>query len=125
MMLMVTLTQIESKNENDGVGAMEYNNQKPTKKKRRAKKEKVGKNGDESNVLPTNGKYEKDTNSNGNDDSYVQESSSQYFKENEDNGGGKENEQRKVGHFCETCEEEFESRNKLHKHLSDYGRMQQ
>lgn len=150
-----TPTQIESENENDGVGAMEYNNRKPAKKKRRAKKEKGGKNGDETNV-PTNGKYEKNVINIGDGDSYAQESSSQYFEENEDNAG-KENEQvgrdkkkisnqpvdkkgtskntkprsklstrgrkpnRNLGHFCETCEEEFESRNKLHKHLSDSG----
>lgn len=151
-----TPTQIESENENDGVGAMEYNNRKPAKKKRRAKKEKGGKNGDETNV-PTNGKYEKNViNIGDGDSSYAQESSSQYFEENEDNAG-KENEQvgrdkkkisnqpvdkkgtskntkprsklstrgrkpnRNLGHFCETCEEEFESRNKLHKHLSDSG----
>ncbi|GAU36027.1 hypothetical protein TSUD_207960 [Trifolium subterraneum] len=152
----VTPTQIDS--ENDGVGAMEYNNRKTTKKKRRAKKEKGGKNGDESNV-PTNGKYE-NMNSNGNDDSYAQESSSQNVEEH----GGKENEQvgrdkkkisnqpvdkkgtskdtmtkakisskgkkakntsKNLGHFCETCEMEFESRNKLHKHLGppDIGQL--
>ncbi|XP_004508679.1 DNAJ protein JJJ1 homolog [Cicer arietinum] len=153
----VTPTQMENENESDDVGAMEYNNRKVTRKKRRAKKEKGGKNGDESHV-PANGKYE-NINSNGNDDSYAQESSSQNFEETEDNGG-KENEQmgrdnkkisnkpvdkkaiskdtktkakisskgrkaknssKNLGHFCETCEEEFESRNKLHKHLSDSG----
>lgn len=87
----VTPTQIESENENDGVGAMEYNNRKIPKKKRRAKKEKGRKNGDESNV-PTNGKYEKNIHTNGNDDSNAQESSSRNFNDNEDNGS-KENEQ--------------------------------
>ncbi|CAJ2664642.1 unnamed protein product [Trifolium pratense] len=149
----VTPAQIDSENENDGVGAMEYNNRKPTRKKRRAKKEKGGKNGDGS-CVPENGKHE-NMNSNGNDDSYAQESSSQNF----DEIGGKENEQvgrdkkisnqpvdkkgtskdtkskakisskgkkakntsKNLGHFCETCEMEFESRNKLHKHLGESG----
>ncbi|KAL5064887.1 hypothetical protein RYX36_026624 [Vicia faba] len=145
----VTPTQIESESENDRVGAMEYNNRKIPKKKRRAKKEKGGKNGAESNV-PTNGKYEKNIHTNGNDDSNAQESSSQYFDGNEDNGS-KENEElgrdnkkgtskdtktkakisskgrkakntsKNLGHFCETCGEDFESRNKLHRHLGESG----
>ncbi|KAI5416570.1 DNAJ protein JJJ1 homolog isoform X1 [Lathyrus oleraceus] len=154
----LTPTQVESENENDGVGAMEYNNRKIPKKKRRAKKEKGRKNGDESNV-PTNGKYEKNIHTNGNDDSNAQESSSRNFNDNEDNGS-KENEQlgrdnkkisnqpidkkgtskdtktkakisskgrkakntsKNLGHFCETCGEDFESRNKLHRHLGESG----
>ncbi|CAK8563241.1 unnamed protein product [Lathyrus sativus] len=158
----VTPTQIESEseseNENDRVSAMEYNNRKIPKKKRRAKKEKGGKNGDESNV-PTNGKYEKNVHTNGNDNSNAQESSSQYFDDNEDNRSN-ENEQlgrdkkknlnqpidkkgtskdtktkakisskgrkakntsKNLGHFCETCGEDFESRNKLHRHLGESG----
>ncbi|XP_058754603.1 DNAJ protein JJJ1 homolog [Vicia villosa] len=154
----VTPTQIESENENDGVDAMEYNNRKIPKKKRRAKKEKGGKNAEESNV-PTNGKYEKNIHTNGNDDSNAQESSSRYFDDNEDNGS-KENEQlgrdnkkisnqpidkkgtskdtktkakissrgrkakntsKNLGHYCETCGEDFESRNKLHRHLGESG----
>ncbi|XP_058761436.1 DNAJ protein JJJ1 homolog [Vicia villosa] len=154
----VTPTQIESENENDGVDAMEYNNRKIPKKKRRAKKEKGGKNAEESN-MPTNGKYEKNIHTNGNDDSNAQESSSRYFDDNEDNGS-KENEQlgrdnkkisnqpidkrgtskdtktkakissrgrkakntsKNLGHYCETCGEDFESRNKLHRHLGESG----
>ncbi|MED6145028.1 hypothetical protein PIB30_021176 [Stylosanthes scabra] len=151
----VSPTQIE--NEDDGVGPMEYENQKGARKKRRAKKEKGRKNWDETNTAAINGDEEHNNNNNDeNDNSHAEESSFQYNVENDING--KENDydgrdktsnqqaekkgaardtktkgktsskgrkakgaSKNLGNTCETCGEEFESRNKLHKHLGDSG----
>nr|KYP56692.1 DnaJ isogeny subfamily C member 21 [Cajanus cajan] len=116
---VVPSPQIE--NEDDEVGSMEYNNRKSARKRRGAKKEKGRKNWEESQGAAASGDGE-NINTNGNENSYEEEPCSQHFVENEDNG--KENEQvssKNADNICEACGEEFDSRNKLHKHLGESG----
>ncbi|XP_047180732.1 DNAJ protein JJJ1 homolog isoform X1 [Vigna umbellata] len=147
-------SQIET--EKDESGPMEYNNRKPTRKKRRAKKEKGRENWEESQGTASSCNDE-NINGNGNDNAHGEESSSQHFTENGDNiigneqvsrgnkisnqpadkkGAGKDTKitakisskgrkakvtSKNIGNTCDACGEEFESRNKLHKHLGDSG----
>ncbi|KDP31343.1 hypothetical protein JCGZ_11719 [Jatropha curcas] len=146
--------EVNVKDMNEEMEAMEYNNRKS--RRRRGKKER-GKN---DGGVPEKGDFDEtnlDDEINGHGDMHIQESSSTSFVENEKDGNnddhlrktksshqfvdnkgvakkepntklkipskgkkGKATSKNSVN-ICEKCGEEFESRNKLHKHLSDTG----
>ncbi|KAJ7956464.1 DNAJ protein [Quillaja saponaria] len=153
----VPFTSPQAENGDDGVGFMEYDNQKSTRRKRGAKNENGKKNSEETKLDTINANIQ-EVGANGNENSYVEEFSSESFVETGSNGKGNEqlardkktskqpagrkdtekkdtnikaknsSKGRKAkatsknsSNLCETCGEEFESRNKLHKHLGDTG----
>ncbi|XP_062169451.1 DNAJ protein JJJ1 homolog [Alnus glutinosa] len=146
--------------ESNGVEFMEYNNRKSTRRSRGGKKEKGKRNGGEAMRDATDKIDSRSDESDGNQNSNLEESSTHCLPENESNGNGKgdnrlgrskkvsdqavdqkgtgkkdtnaksknSSKQKKAkaasknsSNLCEACGEEFESRNKLHKHLGETG----
>ncbi|XP_010695209.4 DNAJ protein JJJ1 homolog [Beta vulgaris subsp. vulgaris] len=135
----------------DNLEPMEYNNKKGKKKSRRAKKEKgnvshaettrAGDGDIDVQVEENNGLNTSDTANNGDDDQADNiEASSKAVKQSfgkKDKGTSKRDTEAKQKNsskgrkqkgssknrdpVCEKCGEEFESRSKLHKHLSETG----
>uniref|UniRef100_A0A803L9I3 Uncharacterized protein n=1 Tax=Chenopodium quinoa TaxID=63459 RepID=A0A803L9I3_CHEQI len=121
----------------DDIEPMEYNNKKVKKKSRRAKKEK-----DNVPVMENNGLSVSDTSNNGDDDQvdHDPQTSTKAGKKSfgrKEKGTikrdteakpknpckGRKQKEKSKNHepVCEKCGEEFESRSKLHKHLSETG----
>jgi len=75
--------------ESDGVGFMEYNNRKSTRRSRGGKKEKGKRNGGEAMRDATDKIDSRSDESDGNQNSNLEESSTHCFAENESNGNGK------------------------------------
>ncbi|KAL9243295.1 hypothetical protein vseg_017200 [Gypsophila vaccaria] len=131
------MEQSVEKDEEDEMEAMEYNNKKGKKKSRRAKKDK-GKGSEGSNETGETSKAAGGSNvaSDGDDDDGNRDTKSRAK-------GGKKGSERKSKRdveskpkassrgrkqkdkdsdpVCEKCGEEFDSRNKLYKHISDTG----
>ncbi|KAF5477154.1 hypothetical protein F2P56_003826 [Juglans regia] len=151
--------QVEN-DESDGVGFMEYDIRKGTRRNRGGRKDRSKMNGEEAEMDPTRQISRQKEESNGHDGSNLEESSAHSFAENESNGNREGDDQsartkkassqpvnkkgpgkkdtiakpknsskqkkakstsKNSSNVCDTCGEEFGSRNKLHMHLGDTG----